>query len=723
MELLCVNTLLDWVNADNSRTVERLLWIAPGNSEAVLIDIFDKKSMPHRMGFDELCAAIGAGDCRRITDDPFAAVAIDINIPLKHIERRDRAWQLIEPIVQLPNGGAFDESQRFEVAERAGRQRDTSIVQIYRHLKRYWKRGQTKNALLPDYKNSGAPGKERVPGTAKRGRPRKLTVIDGLERGINIGPKEKKRLELGVKKFYENPNAANPPSLVQAYNQTIREYFCSGYKMADGVLTPIIASAHEIPSLGQFQYYANKKKNPTASIIAREGLRRFTLKARAIGGDAAACAFGPGSVYQIDSTPADLHLVNSFDPNRRISRPVLYFVVDVFSRLIAGVAVTLEEESYVSAMLALENALTDKVAYCERFGITIAPDDWPSHHIPEALVADRGELISKNADTLADTLGIRIVNTPAYRPDLKPFIERSFGRMNEVIHQLPGAVNQRHERGDKDERIDAVLTTNDFRKIVIRFVLGYNRSLIERFRFQEFMIAGNVEARPTDLWQWGITNRAGHLRTLSADALRLNLLPRGKATVTERGLRFEKLYYTCAASELGQWQVKARVNRSWKVEVAYHPHHTEMLYLVNGDRYEPCSLMQSNLQFGGRAWRELQDLKVIQSFRKDASATAELQTRTNRDTQIAAIVAEAMQRREGVEPPPSKAAAVADIRENRVEERDRERALAAAELAAAPEQPENIVPIPTIPLGEDGYVPPPSDFNLLRAQRAKHRKI
>jgi putative transposase len=299
-------------------------------------------------------------------------------------------------------------------------------------------------------------------------------------------------------------------------------------------------------------------------------------------------------------------------------------------------------------------------------------------------------------------------------------------RLVQVIHQLPGAVNQRHERGDKDERIDAVLTTNDFRKIVIHFVLAYNRSIIERFRFQEFMIVGNVEARPTDLWEWGIKNRAGHLRTLSADALRLNLLPRGEATVTERGVRFEKLYYTCTASELGQWQVKARVHRSWKVEVAYHPHHTEILYLVNGDRYEPCSLMQSNLHFGGRAWRELQDLKVIQSFRKDGSATAELQTRTDCDTQIAAIVSEAMQRREGVEPPPSKAAAVADIRENRMEERDRERAIAAAQHVVAPEQPDNVVPIQTIPVSDEGYVPgyvpPPSDFNLLRAQRAKHRK-
>ncbi len=31
---------------------------------------------------------------------------------------------------------------------------------VYKLLRRYWQRGQTPNALIPDYKNSGAPGKD-----------------------------------------------------------------------------------------------------------------------------------------------------------------------------------------------------------------------------------------------------------------------------------------------------------------------------------------------------------------------------------------------------------------------------------------------------------------------------------------------------------------------------------------------------------------------------------
>jgi hypothetical protein len=54
-----------------------------------------------------------------------------------------------------------------------------------------------------------------------------------------------------------------------------------------------------------------------------------------------------------------------------IGRPVIYIVIDVFSRLIVGFAVTLEGPSWAGAKLALENAFSDKASYCKQFGINI----------------------------------------------------------------------------------------------------------------------------------------------------------------------------------------------------------------------------------------------------------------------------------------------------------------------------------------------------------------
>lgn len=55
---------------------------------------------------------------------------------------------------------------------------------VYRLLRRYWQRGMCRNALLPDYVNSGARGKRRKPNQAKLGRPR--VVMEG--KGSNVTP-------------------------------------------------------------------------------------------------------------------------------------------------------------------------------------------------------------------------------------------------------------------------------------------------------------------------------------------------------------------------------------------------------------------------------------------------------------------------------------------------------------------------------------------------------
>jgi putative transposase len=722
---LYVNMLLDWVTADGSQKVERIVRIAPANGRVYLIDIIDDSAMPYEVSAADLSAAGDNGDFRVIKEDPYVVTSVEFDIPEKHRLCRDRAWGIIADVVGLPNGQVFDKTERFRAISKASAEHDVPQISIYRYLRRYWQRGQTINSLLPDYRDCGAPGEDRPPGQAKRGRPNGLSLRDGIPRGINIGPDEKRFIELAIKLFYDDPKAPNPPTLRRAYQLMLEKYFSVGHKRKNGVLTPTIAPVHEVPTFGQFAYYHRKLKQQARSLIAREGIRRFNLKHRAIGGDAAAGAIGPGSVFQIDSTPANINLVSALDPNGRIGHPVVYSVVDVFSRLIVGFAATLEEESYLSGMLALENALVDKVEYCAAHGIQIAAESWPSHHLPESLVADRGELISKNADHLVNTLGIRITNTPAHRPDLKPHVERLFRTaQDEVVHHLPGAVNQRHERGDRDERLDAVLTLEDFRKILIHFILDFNRSRIEGFRPQEFMLRAQIEPRPIDLWKWGIENRAGHLRTMSSDLVRINLLPRSEARVTERGICFRKLFYTSDTVLKEQWQVKARSNRSWKVAVAYDPLNTSSLYRVAEKGFEICRLLPASAMFAGRCWCEVDDFCAGMKELKDRSATRELQSKADRNAQINTIVQEAVLRQEGVERPESKAAALRHIRENRKAERDRER-LAAAGRARAP------LPLPTeqtlmepaAPAANgDGYVPPPWDFALLREQREKHRR-
>lgn len=47
--------------------------------------------------------------------------------------------------------------------------------------------------------------------------------------------------------------------------------------------------------------------------------------------------------------------------------------------------------SWIGAMMALDNMVSDKVEFCKQYQIDITEEQWPSHHIPEIIIADRGE--------------------------------------------------------------------------------------------------------------------------------------------------------------------------------------------------------------------------------------------------------------------------------------------------------------------------------------------
>jgi len=134
---------------------------------------------------------------------------------------------------------------------------------------------------------------------------------------------------------------------------------------------------------------------------------------------------GPGECFEIDATPANVHL-RSYLTGKPIGRATVYFCTDVFSKMITGYVANIENASWLNMMLALENVATDKVEYCRRYEINITEAQWPSKYLPQKLIADRGEGESYNADNLAASLNVEVINPPPYRADLKGDVESDF---------------------------------------------------------------------------------------------------------------------------------------------------------------------------------------------------------------------------------------------------------------------------------------------------------
>ncbi|MDV2887992.1 transposase, partial [Alkalihalophilus pseudofirmus] len=87
---------------------------------------------------------------------------------------------------------------------------------------------------------------------------------------------------------------------------------------------------------------------------------------------------------------------------------VIYAILDVYSRIITGLYVGLEGPSWVGAMMALDNMVADKVEFCKQYGIDITSEQWPTHHLPEIIIADRGEFEGYSVDNLINNLNIKI---------------------------------------------------------------------------------------------------------------------------------------------------------------------------------------------------------------------------------------------------------------------------------------------------------------------------
>jgi putative transposase len=718
---LCVNMLVEWQTDGNDRRVDRVLWIDPTATNVVMIDIADNRALPVWRSYAEIESALVTTKVHILELDPYARLLCpESSLSENERRRRDESWSLIAPLVKEPGGEIFLPAERgplvAAVAEHTGRTKRL----IYGYLRRYWQSGQTKNALLPHFDRCGGKGKERSSSERKRGRPSTIGRATGQPTGINVDADIRERFHRGIRLFYENRAGRR---LTQAYQLTLEKFFHTGYELRDGVLVPVLRPADELPTLSQFRYWYEKERNPAQAIAARKGQRRFETDHRAVLGDSTHMAFGPGSLYQIDATPGDIYLVSSLDPSRIIGRPVIYVVIDVFSRLIAGLGVSLEGPSWLSAMLALENATLDKVAFCAEYGISITEDEWPSHHLPEALLADRGELEGYNADNLVNALGVCVSNTAPYRADWKGIVEQNFRLSNEkLIHWLPGAVYQARQRGDADYRLDACLNLYQFRQLMIYCVLHHNNEhRMDWYRLDEFMIGDHVDPYPIDLWNWGVQNRVGHLRAMAQDVVRLNLLPQKEASVTRNGILFQGLHYGCDLALQEQWFVRARERGSWRLPVVYDPRKLDVIYLRldHGQRVEPCYLHESDRTFCGHDWQDTLDYLELRKQASKSARTRQQQADAELHARIEHIVGPAKKQAEEARRGQSKRSRLAGIKDNRKAEREIERRDGAWQLAPeeVTRQPGEDEPVDQSNDTRQGYVPPPQPTDTLRRLR------
>ena len=157
--------------------------------------------------------------------------------------------------------------------------------------------------------------------------------------------------------------------------------------------------------------------------------------------------------------------------------------------------------------------------------------------------------IAGNFEQIAE-LGVKVVNLPSYRPELKGLVEKFFDLIQESYKKHlkgKGVIEPDYqERGAHDYRKDACLTMADFEKIILHCIIYYNsRRIVESFPYTENMIAAQVKPYASQIWNWGKSQIGANLIEIGKRELMLTLLPRTTGKFSRSELKVNKLRYHC----------------------------------------------------------------------------------------------------------------------------------------------------------------------------------
>jgi len=238
----------------------------------------------------------------------------------------------------------------------------------------------------------------------------------------------------------------------------------------------------------------------------------------------------PLEQVQIDHTVVDVIIV---DERHRllIGRPYVTVAIDVFSRCIVGLVVTLEAPSALSVGLCLARMVTDKRAWLERVGASVS---WPMSGKPAELYLDNAaEFKSEALRRGCEQHGVKLRYRPPGQPHYGGIVERVIGTMMTSVHDLPGTTfSNPRERGSYDSEKKAALTLLELERWLALSVSSYHGQ-----------VHRGVAHTPAARWAAGIETNGEPGTVTNAAAFLIDFLPVIRRTLTRTGFTIDYVQY------------------------------------------------------------------------------------------------------------------------------------------------------------------------------------
>ena len=272
----------------------------------------------------------------------------------------------------------------------------------------------------------------------------------------------------------------------------------------------------------------------------------------------------PLAVMQIDHTRVDAIVV---DPVTRtpIARPWLTLAIDVATRVVMGMAVTLDAPSIYSVSLAVTHACLPKDAWIVERGLNLT---WDTFGMPAALHRDNAKEFRSDAIRRGcDEYGIQRIFRPIATPHFGGHIERLIGTRMGQVHILPGTASSNiAERGDYDAAKSATMTLAEFEKWLALEIAGrYHRDTHR-----------GLGVSPLAAWESGIVKPPKSQLPFNARQFMLHFLPLAIRAFQKDGIHMFNIRYWS-----DRLPVIARPHD--EVVVRYNPSSLSRIYVLGRD--------------------------------------------------------------------------------------------------------------------------------------------
>ncbi|MFV8419614.1 transposase [Vibrio parahaemolyticus] len=579
--------------------------------------------------------------------------------------KREKNWAIISSIVHRDDLVLSMATQYHQPdIARLAKVKQTDAKAIYRLLNRFWRFGQTRDAMLPDFCFCGGRGKQRENVTKSLGRKSiSRTGAFPVRESYIVTEKDKDSIRKFLKSTYLKPSGV---SLSQAYQDFLKTYFPNAIIDADFTQT-----RPNIPSFRQFRSWAKKLISQHDMIALTKHQTDYLQNYRNNESSIVSDNLVPGACFEIDATVIDVHIVSKWNRNKVLGRPTLYFIVDRASGMTVGLSVSLFYASWDAARLALFNALSSKVPYCRSLGIDITEKEWPCAHLPGRLIADNAEMLGLRAEESVVPM-VPLEWAGLSRPDFKPFVEGRFNALNKSeLHALAGSVRDKGKiiKSAPDPRSRAIYTLEELTEIIVRDVLDKNSTKRDRLSFQsKLLVETDTPPTPLAFWHVHVANYLSALKKVSAQEVEARLLRPVTVSVTANGIFWQEMYYSHEKVRKLNLSAIAKTNGRIQLEGRVNDECFDYIYvkLPNETTFTRCGLLKRSQEMKGLG---LADVYYIQDWADDQHAKRPLPVSSIETLSVRnAITRQAKREAKSAPKPETKKARTDNRRKNRVEE-------------------------------------------------------